>query len=279
VPLRDLEEKRFMITRNDDDWNTISYRYPYNELPRLESHLQPKFVIFDAGSKLNKLLRVLKKREYQKITDNHPDIDLETVIMLYDAWTRELPDFALNDESYVDPNDISPPAREYGGGSSGDGGDDPEDRDYVANGTNSGRGDEARFRPRTRSIAAAEHDGNDDDAEHDDNGQDNQIESVRGDGLGLRRAGAKTRNTPTAKQDGSDHLAGTQKPIAAKQKAQAPAKKRKVFSDSSVHNQQLLSEATLSSFNRHFGVAPWTGDRIRQWSSFTKKRKVIPSIF
>jgi hypothetical protein len=258
VPLQDVEEKHLMITRQRDDGKGgDNHFYPYDTLPRLISHLQPRFAIFNAGSKLNKLMEGGSTNpEFTKVLDNHPDIDLNMVIMLYDAWIRPIPYFAVKDESYVEPNTTlvrvpNPPDS-----------DDPEDSDYVGR-RNCGRiltSGDGLLRPRTRSVAA-EQDRNDDDHDH-------LTESGRGDGWHIRPN--KRRLSVAAEQESAGlGVSGTLK---------APAvKKRKVFSALPTHNQQFLSEATLSSFNQHLGVAAWTGDRIRQWSTSTKKKKIVPS--
>lgn len=259
MPLRDVEEKHLTITRQDDDRKTnINHTYPYDTLPRLISHLQPKFVIFDAGSKLSTLLKKgFSNPELQKVVHNHPDIDLNAIITLYDAWTRPIPDLALKDESYVDSNTLLLPVRKlYKDGNGlpevGDGDSDDhhnsEDNNYVGRGMLTGNGD-GLLRPRTRSVAAAEQ------AAPAESGHDHATESGRGDGWSIRPKAAGE------KDDG-----------AAKQKVPA-VKRRKVFSE--LPHNQVLSEATLYSIDDYFGVAAWTGDRIHQWSSLTKKRNIM----
>ena len=284
-----MEEKHLIIGRQDDDAGPLTtHTYPYNTLPLLKSHLHPQFVIFNAGSKLSKLMGGKSTlNELQKVSENHPDVDLNTVIMLYDAWTRPIPEDAVETVSYIDPNVELIPVRKCKPEDEDTGsGENLEDSDFVGRDyRTSGRGDGLHFRPVTRSIGIAEQDDN-----NNDDDDDNKTESGRGDGLrpvtrsiravrrdgnGARPGRTRTQITPADRQDGDDHRGvGASTKHTGKQKALAVKKKRKVFSESSTHNQQLLSEATLFSFNQQFGVAPWTDDRIRHWSmSFPKKRK------
>lgn len=217
------------------------YLYPFNTLPLLNSHLHPKFAIFDAGTKMAKL--IYQRSEF---LDNHPG--LIKIWRLYNAWKQSPPKFALGDESYQSSNVL---VREVGNsGDDDEGGDDlEEDSDYDGghnkrnkNGRENGFFRRPRTRsvasahPRTRSVAAAERDGNGGD----------QIKSGR----------RGKRNTEKEKR--------------------APEKrapKRKVLSETSNRNQHLLSEATLSRLDHQIGEAAWTGDRIHQWSKTFPKRK------
>ena len=81
--------------------------------------------------------------------------------------------------------------------------------------------------------------------------------SGRGDGYRLR----PTWSVAATQQDGN----GACLPNPSPQEAPA-AKKRKVLSGSFTHNQQLLSEESLSRINRQYVEDAWTSDRIRHWS-------------
>jgi hypothetical protein len=223
-----MKEESILITRQDDVIDdaagedasnlVINLKYPYRTLPRLKSHLRPEFAIFNAGIKLATLRGDLD--QLGKIFEEYPS--LVKVEKLYNAWIQKLPNDALNDRSYVDPDEELVPSSE-------DGSDNSKDGNYRSR-TKSGHIGEDGFnlhlRPRTRSVAAAE----------------------RGRGM------AKSRKAPA---------------------------KRKVLSESSAHNQQLLSEATLSRINQQFGESVWTCDNIRDWShwkAFPKKRKLFSSL-
>ena len=197
----------------------ITLRYPYHTLPRLKSQLHPKFAIFNAGIKLAELRGNLDK--LGKIFKEYPS--LVKVEKLYNAWIQKIPDDALNNRSYVDPDEELVSSSDDGGS------DNSKDGNYRSQ-TKSGYTGENRFhlhlRPRTRNAAAAE------------------------------------RGPEMAKS------------------WKAPAK-RKVLSELSAHNQQLLSEATLSRINQQFGESVWTCDNIRDWShwkTFPKKRKLFSSL-
>jgi hypothetical protein len=229
------------IMRNEEKEGEPSqlkiYTYPFFTLPPLKSHLHPKFAIFDAGRKL-KISRYnhssSEAKSLQKVGEHYPS--LAKVLSLYNTWVEPIPNRAMEDESYNDPRVVLV----------SEDGENFEDGDYDGrtNRTESGRGD--GLRPRTRSVVAAERDGD--------------------YGLGSR---PRTRSV-TAAERGKSSRGGarTGKPAAVK--------KRKVHSESSPHNKHLLSEATLSRFNRQSGDAAWTSDRIRQWSkTFPGKRKIL----
>lgn len=233
-----MKEESILITRQDDVIDdaagedasnlVINLKYPYRTLPRLKSHLRPEFAIFNAGIKLATLRGDLD--QLGKIFEEYPS--LVKVEKLYNAWIQKLPNDALNDRSYVDPDEELVPSSE-------DGSDNSKDGNYRSR-TKSGHIGEDGFnlhlRPRTRSVAAAERDGNGGD----------QIKSGR----------RGKRNTEKEKR--------------------APEKrapKRKVLSETSNRNQHLLSEATLSRLDHQIGEAAWTGDRIHQWSKTFPKRK------
>ena len=59
-------------------------RYPYRTLPRLKSHVQPRFAIFNAGVKIENLRR--DKHELLKVFNDYPS--LVKVAFIYKAWRR-----------------------------------------------------------------------------------------------------------------------------------------------------------------------------------------------
>lgn len=230
-----MEEKNIELART----GTVHY-YPYHTLPLLESHLHPKFAIFNAGSKLKKLETPESFSKLETLFDKYPG--LEKTLRLYDAWIRPLPASALKDESYFDPNDILVED------SNGSEHSDDEDIDYTCQ-TKSGRGDGFKYFPKTRSVAAAD-----------------------------RAKRPRTRSIAAAEEDGdfetNQAKSTRRRKTSAKQKAPAVVKKWKVLSESSTFNQQLLSEASISRINQQYGESVWTDDRIRRWSNtFPKKRK------
>lgn len=269
MPLEALNKKKAIIMRYKDVvWeegalmgdtsNYVNiYRYPFRALPLLESHLHPKFAIYDAGRKLKTLAESSSTQdELKEVLLDYPS--LGQVKILYDVWIQTPPRFALQDTSYImDPKDVLVEySSDEGSYIDGNEGSDYHDR---TNRTKSGRGDGFHIRPRTRSVArtrseAAERDNLTNRIKNDD---DDQTRAKSG------RGRARTGKTP-----------------AKQKKAPAVVKKRKVLSDSHTHNQQLLSEATLSRFNQQSREAAWTGDSIRLWSTLPKKRKLkVSSLF
>ena len=233
-----MEDEEVDIYRGIGEAHVV-HTYPYSSLPTLESHVHPKFIIFDAGRKLRTLM-IENSDVLKNVIDHYPS--LSKVQNLYRAWIQEPPKISLKDKTYINPEfelvydpeyeDTSGDDPEYKD-ISGDDLDEPIDSDYGVNDdqTLPGRGDGLYLRPRTRSVAAAE-------------------EASAYDGA----RGGKARTS------------------------KVPVRKRKVLSESFTNNQQLLSEATLSRFNQQFGEVAWTADRIRQWSSLPKKRRrVVPS--
>ena len=97
-----MDEKSISIVRQNYEQGRIindSYNYPYDTLPRLRSHLHPKFAIFHAGKILN---RVLGKNSHlnSELQNLDPNQDLETILKLYDAWTLPVPGNARKDLTY-----------------------------------------------------------------------------------------------------------------------------------------------------------------------------------
>ena len=215
------------------------YRYPYRTFPDLKSHLHPKFAIFDAGEKLKALVRKHKKsiQELRQLVDQLVcDYPaIADVQHLYNAWTQEIPDVAKEDLSYVDPS-----KPELASHSEDDESGDANDSNYIGRGTR-GLVYGIYNHPRTRSIAATE---------PKDNDGHNRTNRARGDKGSQEKGNQAIKKAPVVK-------------------------KRKVLSESSARNQHLLSEAVLSRYNKRFLETAWTADRIRAWSSSTKRRRLV----
>jgi len=79
--------------------------YPFDSLPLLESHIHPKYVIFDAGSKLADSEQNL----IQKLVDVFPSLQFSSIMALYSAWIRPPPAKAQEDPLYNVPD---PPKKE-----------------------------------------------------------------------------------------------------------------------------------------------------------------------
>ena len=129
--------EEFEVDRQTFD-KAVMYEHPFSTLPLLKSHLHPKFVIFDAGSKVTMLLE--QRSEFLEL---YPG--LGKIYRLYLAWVQPVPKIAQKDKSYRDLNDVL----------TADSND--EDRSYHdghSNRTRSGRGDGFSLRPRTRGVAA-----------------------------------------------------------------------------------------------------------------------------
>ena len=65
------------------DDNFITYRYPFQTLPLLESHLHPNFIIFNAGCKVDSLSQS-DMLSFTRLTDAFPH--LLFIQNLYCAW-------------------------------------------------------------------------------------------------------------------------------------------------------------------------------------------------
>ena len=79
--------KKKLIVRQNDDGEFIDYhKYPFDTLPKIQTHLHPKFVIFDAGKKWKKAEGFSLEPQFK-----HLETSLETIEGLYDAWIRPLP--------------------------------------------------------------------------------------------------------------------------------------------------------------------------------------------
>jgi hypothetical protein len=218
-----MKDQRIDIVRGIGE-ALVVHSYPYSTLPRLECHVHPKFAIFEAGMKLNDLLRHEDGKSCEalkNVLERHPS--LKKIQILYRVWMYT-PNNASEDKTYVDP-----------------------DLELVC------------CPPEVSS------DDNSDGSEY--GGQSRLAKSVAGRGTGYYLS-PRTRSETAAEQAGKGGMKGT---------PEAPVRKRKVLSESFTHNQQLLSEMTLSRFDEQIGEAAWTSDRIRLWSSFPKKRRVVPS--
>lgn len=74
------------------------HAYPFNTLPLLESHLHPRFAIFNAGYKLQDMLQTRPESFFQLI-DDYPS--LSTIKALYGAWILPPPDVAYTDPTFI----------------------------------------------------------------------------------------------------------------------------------------------------------------------------------
>jgi hypothetical protein len=102
------------------------HRYPFDSLPLLQSHLHPKFVIYDVGNKLHTLDEPL----LEKIVVKFPI--MKEIQDLYTSWVAgPLWDEAVKDSTYISLDDEG---RDGDDGDddagNGDDGDDPIDSDY-----------------------------------------------------------------------------------------------------------------------------------------------------
>jgi len=103
VPLPDPDIEKRAIARRDvilpDEKPIITiHEYPFGKIPLLESHLQPNFVIYNAGKKL----AGLKNASLKKVIKDYPST--ASILSLYEAWMREPADDREDDPSYNIPN-------------------------------------------------------------------------------------------------------------------------------------------------------------------------------
>ena len=225
--------------------------FPFNTLPLLETHLHPKFVIFDAGRKLAGLnlqnFSSLQKLVELNVFPNLPN-QLSTIADLYRAWILQPPAEAQEDPAYTVPDD-----------------DANEDE---GNRTASGRG---LLWPRPiRQKTPVE-----DDSDNQNNTPPRRLRLIR-QKVPVEDDSDSQNNTPprrlrpirqkTPVEDDSDSQSNTP-PRRLGMKRKAPAKHP--------NSRPTLSKATLSTHNQQLGEAPWTDDLIRKWSkSYPKKRKL-----
>lgn len=126
----------------------IAHTYPFNTFPIFESHLHPKFVIFNAGRKLN----FLQIRVQNLVNESVDSASLNSVMKLYDAWLRPPPD--VKDESYDAPVDECTTDEDDSDDDIGD----EDDEDYNGRATSSKKRKVAaktvgkRKRMRTRKV-------------------------------------------------------------------------------------------------------------------------------
>jgi hypothetical protein len=100
IPIEDMED--VWLTRQNEHPLTPqsleNHVYPFHTLPKVTSHLHPKFAIFMLGYWLNAAsgkARVAVDRQW-------PTTD--KVISIWAKWLKEVPDHALSDPAYIDPN-------------------------------------------------------------------------------------------------------------------------------------------------------------------------------
>jgi hypothetical protein len=247
----DVEITRQRVVREiGDDASDVTtlHGYPYKTLPNLESHLHPKFAIFDAGRKLKNLTQQSDKPlpEIRDLLINYPALYM--IQNLYNAWVQKVPANALRELSYIDNSKVEefPPY-------------DDIDRDTNYYGRIALE-DGPSNRPRTRSLAAA--------VRNDNAGEDGTVHGL----MDAHIFRPKTRSIAA-----DDELERNGRGRGRKGRKGRKVNKRKVLSESSTNNQHLLSEAALSRINEYFGEVAWTADRILYWSSSMtrKKRKLV----
>jgi hypothetical protein len=132
----------------------IHHDYPFNTLPLLESHLHPKFVIYDAGIKMFSFLR--DPSFTAQMVRDFPS--LKMTVELYIAWAlNPLPDSSVNDPTYYDPDADEDEDSDKDGNDD----DDPKDGDYVYHTTRTRHRRLGDIWPCSRTRNAAKQDGND----------------------------------------------------------------------------------------------------------------------
>ncbi|KAF8627969.1 hypothetical protein AX17_006079 [Amanita inopinata Kibby_2008] len=89
-----IPESGTSLTPNDFS----TYMYPFDGFPLLTSHLHPRFVILEAGRRLN----LLDAAVLLLFVTRHPI--LTQILQIYSAWTRDRPATAMDDKSY-NPDD------------------------------------------------------------------------------------------------------------------------------------------------------------------------------
>lgn len=91
IPL--IRQNNSRPLRKDD---IAIHLHPFSDLPLLQSHLHPKFVILDAGRKLN-----LKPEAMDSLSEMTSDlITFRKITRIYAAWTSDLPMGAENDKTF-----------------------------------------------------------------------------------------------------------------------------------------------------------------------------------
>ncbi|KIJ23997.1 hypothetical protein M422DRAFT_56591 [Sphaerobolus stellatus SS14] len=76
----------------------VTYIHPFNAMPKLTSHLHPKFAILEAGRKLG----VIAPPFLLEVVAEYPI--LQKALVIYAAWTCQCPADAQNDPSYNPPD-------------------------------------------------------------------------------------------------------------------------------------------------------------------------------
>ncbi|KAF8992478.1 hypothetical protein BDQ17DRAFT_1432328 [Cyathus striatus] len=119
VPIQDMQDIAF--TRQNDIMSPVLpnmfkvHTYPFDTLPTFFSHIQPKFVIVEAGD-------VLVSSKYHVQYDHvKQDPVIVQIMSIYQAWSTEVDDLDVDDEGSYYPPD--PPE---------------DDRDATYRSTNSG---------------------------------------------------------------------------------------------------------------------------------------------
>ena len=159
MPLPVPEKEKIPIFRSEKDLSLVNganilhlryglpcsvHEYPYRTLPQLESHIHPKFVIYNAGEKIHRLWDedVDASEAFNK---DYPDAKM--ALDLYTAWIKKTPKHSLKDKSYINPAaDIVVYSSEEDVDISGD----------YKNRTGIGRVGRPYLRPRTRSVSTSQ---------------------------------------------------------------------------------------------------------------------------
>ena len=94
MPLNGLETVPIMRQISKDD--VTIHKYPFDKL-LFESHIHPKFVIYNAGAKLVSF----SATHLSKLVEDFPG--LSSINRLYNAWMRPPKDEELNDPSFNVP--------------------------------------------------------------------------------------------------------------------------------------------------------------------------------
>lgn len=84
--------------------------YPFDNLPWVTSHLDPKFVIMEAGRKLDLMdggWRLKFHGAYQEFFNSHPS--LRRLLLLYEAWSAPIPPDAFKDPGFISLTVVNAP--------------------------------------------------------------------------------------------------------------------------------------------------------------------------
>jgi hypothetical protein len=100
---RDVKEDRNANPPSPTDYSI--HGYPFDSLPLLKSHLHPKFAMYDAGRKLEKVK--INPNEINRLQHLFPS--LSSIVAVYDAWKQLPTKEQQQDPTYVsNDNDVRP---------------------------------------------------------------------------------------------------------------------------------------------------------------------------